>query len=101
MMAKVVITWLALGFELAFDKGQKGVRVSWIGSIYTVTRLQVVVDVKEDRANDLEDRILFHENTNVISMAELKTLAGVCQSFPGVTPSWRPFIQDVYGVIYQ
>ena len=101
IIAKVVITWMALGFALAFDKGQKGVKVGWIGAVYNVTRTQVEVEIKEERSIELEQLTLQHELGNVISLSDLKTYAGKCQSFSGVIPSWRPFIHDLYGVIYQ
>ena len=58
------------------------------------------VEIKQERSKDLEERIIALEKPNVISIHDLKSLAGVCQSFSGVIPSWRPFIQDLYGVIY-
>ena len=89
IIAKVVITWMALGFALAFDKGQKGVKVGWIGAVYNVTRTQVEVEIKEERSIELEQLTLQHELGNVISLSDLKTYAGKCQSFSGVIPSWR------------
>ena len=55
MIAKVVMAWVCLGFNLAFAKGQRGSSITWIGAAYKLSRTDISVTIKKERCAELED----------------------------------------------
>ena len=99
-IAKVVMAWVCLGFGPAFAKGQRGNSITWIGAAYKLSRTDISVTIKKERCAELEDITAKLSKSNITSMKDLKSYAGKAQSFASLIPAWRPFITDLYGVIY-
>ena len=100
MIASIVLLWRAMGYELSFKKGKRGCENVWIGNQYKLTETEVSVSVRAERLQDIEEITDSMAATNVTPIAALKSYTGKVASVASVVPSWRPFVHDLWGVIY-
>ena len=65
--AIIILVWEALGFQLAYSKGQQGPTVTWIGGTLTVEPEGVRAKVKQSIIDDICDDISRLTKSNVIT----------------------------------
>ena len=97
--AVLVGVWLALGFELAFPKAQRGVQVDWIGFRLVVWPHQVEVWIDAEKAEEICTEANAMQKENVIGLARLRTFAGKCSNTASLIPTWRPFLNELWAAI--
>ena len=99
-IAIIIITWRALGFGLAYSKSMRGQKVVWIGHQIDISAEAVAITIKDSRTQEMEEMTLKLEKQNVTPFKELRSYTGKASSFASVLEPWRPFVQDLYGVLY-
>jgi len=95
----MVLTWSALGFKLAFPKGQLGTSVTWIGGTLTAEKGGVKAVVKASIIEDIIDDLSRFGRLNVISVKELQSLLGKINHAAGLLIVLRPFMEPMWGAI--
>ena len=62
LVAIVTIAWLAMGFDMAFQKAQLGPKVGWIGYEIEDTPTSTFVQVKKEFMDDL-----WHDTKDILA----------------------------------
>ena len=100
LVAEFILLLRALGFPLAFIKGQLGPVVDWIGLTVKVERASVVVTISAHRVQELLELTRDGLRCNVVSRKWLQSYAGKANSFASVLVFWRPFLQYLWAALY-
>ena len=88
----IVLTWRALGFKLSFSKAKRGYKVPWIEKVVIwMEEGHVKAAILEDRVAELTQLVDMYMEENVISLKNLRTLAGKANSL--ATP---PFLLETF-----
>jgi hypothetical protein len=95
----LIVSWLLMGFELAFDKSQEGDAIDWIGFTLKLKKDRVEVTIPEDKLQELEDLFDGVLKANVIGEKELRSLAGKTSSIASVIYNWRPFVSELWAAL--
>ena len=95
----MVLAWSALGFKLAFQKGQLGTSVTWIGGTLTAEKDGVRAVVKASIIEDILDDLHRFSSLNVISIKELQSLLGKINHAAGLLIVLRPFMEPMWVAI--
>lgn len=98
--AIMVLVWEALGFRLAYSKGQLGSIVAWIGSTFTCESKGVRAWVKESIITDLCDDLRRISKRNVVSKKELHSMLGKLVHAAGLLLIMRPFLEPLWAALY-
>lgn len=98
-IAIVVLAWRALNLNLAFQKGQRGRVVEWIGCSLAVNALGVVASVKPETRDEILELITSLAKSNVVPVKTLKSLAGKLSNVARLLTAWRPFIGEIWGAL--
>ena len=101
-MAVVTLTWLCLGFPVAFNKATQGTTLQWIGVLLTVDHInqQVIASVPKEKADELKMFIDTALAGNVIALKSLRTLTGKLEALASLLYTVRPFAQPLWAAIY-
>jgi len=100
LVAELILLLRALGFPLAFVKGQLGPVVDWIGLTVKAERAAVVVTISAQRIQELLELTRGGLRCNVVSRKWLQSYAGKANSFASVLVFWRPFLQYLWAALY-
>ena len=93
--AIMVLTWSALGFGLAFAKGQLNTEVTWIGGTITAEPGGVRAVVKESIIQDILDDLREFGKLN-IPKKRLHSLLGKLNHAAGLLIVIRPFLEPMW-----
>ena len=94
-VAIMVLVWEALGFKLAFAKGQLGRTVTWIGGTLTIDAKGVTARVKDSITEDILCDLIRFLSVNLISKKELHSLLGKLSHAAGLLIVLRPFMDPL------
>ena len=97
MATMMILTWEALGFKLAYAKGQFGEEVTWIGGAIACSPECIKVTVKEAIVSDIKDDLRKFLGCNVISLKELHSTTGKLNHAAGLLIIMRPFMEPLWG----
>ena len=101
MTAVVVLTWRLLGVGLAFAKGQRGDAVDWIGARLSIESSRTLaITIVKARLDELAGLCTQLARKNTVTLKELRSYAGKCQSMATIIYTWRPFVHMLYGAVY-
>ena len=95
--ALIILVWEALGFGLAYSKGQMDASVTWIGGTLTVEAEGVRAKVKQSIIDDICDDLNSLMKKNVITLVELHSLVGKLNHAAGLIILIRPFLEPFMG----
>jgi hypothetical protein len=98
--AMVILVWEALNFKLAYQKGQLGTSVTWIGGTITAEPKGIRARVKDAIILDIKMHLERMSATNVISRKELHSLVGKLGHAAGLLLTMRPFLQPLWAALY-
>ena len=101
MMAAIILTWEALGFKLAYAKGQLGSEITWIGGTLECQQHGVKATVKESILLDIRSGITKALSVNVIPLKELHSLVGRINHAAGLLIIIRPFMEPLWAALHQ
>ena len=94
--AIMVLVWMALGFTLAFAKGQRGKLVTWIGGTLQIESDGVRAWVKQSIVDDIRSMITTFLRGNLISKKELHSFIGKVNHAAGLLIVLRPFMDPLW-----
>ena len=100
MATMMILTWEALGFKLAYAKGQFGEEVTWIGGAISCSPGRIKVIVKEAIVSDIKDDLRKFLGCNVISLKELHSTTGKLNHAAGLLIIRRPFMEPLWVAIH-
>ena len=96
----MVLVWEALGFKLAYAKGQLGQEVTWIGGTMRAEPNGVRAWVKESLVSDIKIELARLMTSNVISHKDLHSLVGKLGHASGLLIVMRPFLDPLWAALY-
>jgi len=97
--AIMALVWSALGFKLAFAKGQLNKTVSWIGGTLTMEPNGVMAALKDSLVSDIIIDLGKFAKLNVISVKELQSILGKLNHAAGLLILMRPFMEPLYAAL--
>ena len=98
-MCIMVSSWIAIGFEVAFHKARRGRSVGWIGTTVAVENGAVVLGVNKELWAELTVMSKEFLAGNAIPLRAFRKHTGKCNFVATIIPMWRPFLDDMWGVI--
>ena len=96
----MMLTWEAVGFHLAYQKGQLGQQVDWIGGNLQVTPSGIVARVKDSIVQDIRDDLDYFTGLNVIPIKRMRTFVGRANHAAGLLLLLRPFLHAIWGALF-
>ena len=95
----IVLIWRTLGFNLAFSKAKRGTKVPWIGNLIWTEDAVVKGAIQTERVEELKSIIEQVAKSNVISVKDLRSLAGKGSNFATLLFTWRPFLSELWAAL--
>jgi hypothetical protein len=99
LIAICILVWRSLGLGLAFSKGERGTQVEWIGVQLFSNREFLQVSLKRTFLDELRELITVTASSNVVSLKQLRTLAGKANRVATIVYTWRPFLSELWAAI--
>jgi hypothetical protein len=99
-VALIILVWEALGFKLAYHKGQFAKVVTWIGGTLSCETKGVRARVKDAIVADVRTDLKRILGQNVVSHKELHSLVGKLSHCAGLLIVLRPFLQPLWAALY-
>ena len=101
MIAAIILTWEALGFKLAYGKGQLGHKVTWIGGTLECRKDGIRATVKESTLEDIRAGLAKALEGNVIPLKSLHSLVGKINHAAGLLVIIRPFMEPLWAALHR
>ena len=101
IVAKLVLLWRALGFDLATHKAQLGPRVNWIGYEVSDDILATTLSIKKTFMEELLVDTLALSSKNVVGKRSLRSFTGRCNHVANLLFAWRPFMDTLWAAVTQ
>ena len=98
--AMVVVTWMALGFPLAFHKALRGAAITWIGVRLIVCDDGVQAEIMAEQVQELTLLTEKFRQGNVVSRKELRSYTGKLESVASLLYTVKPFVQPLWAAVY-
>ena len=98
-IAIMILVWEAVGFKLAYRKGQLGKEVTWIGATLQVTADGTSARVKQTIVDDIVTALDQFKLTNIISKKELRSFVGRTNHAAGLLTVLRPFLHAIWAAL--
>ena len=95
----MILVWEAVGFKLAYRKGQLGKEVTWIGATLQVTADGISARVKQTIVDDIVTALDQFKHTNIISKKELRSFVGRTNHAAGLLTVLRPFLHAIWAAV--
>ena len=96
LAAMMMLVWAALGFKLAFAKGQLGTKISWIGGPLWIKAHRVRAFVKQPIIDDIQETLILFLTLNVLAKNKLHSLIGKLNHAAGLLIVMRPFLEPLW-----
>ena len=105
IMIRTILTWLILGFKLAWRKGQRGNACEWVGAYFRPWEDQgtrgIIVGITQARAVQLGQKcrtLLMMGET--VPKPEVRKLAGLAAWMAGLMPQMNAFTRMLWAAVY-
>ena len=92
LAARFLVVWLLLGFGVAFPKAKFSQKLVWIGVELGVCAERIVARIPAEKAAELLELIEQHLSKNVLSIKEVRSIAGKAMNIASLIYFWRPFL---------
>ena len=97
--AMMMLVWCALGFKLAFAKGQLAKEVTWIGGTLIVEVHGVRVVAKQSIIDDIIDTLTRFVVLTLVPKRELHSIIGKFNHAAGLLIVMRPFLEPLWAAL--
>ena len=96
----LLYTAAALGIQLAFHKGERGLRICWIGVQleFVTSRALLMLTVPEKVVNELLVKMKEWKGKGMIAFRDLRSTTGRLLWVAGVVPRIRWIVSILYAV---
>ena len=101
VLAFILYTMGALGFNLSINKGERGARVTWSGVEFHLGDNHVLLTLPEKFINDLQERVGAWEAKGMAPLKDLRAICGKLSWLSGVLPRTRWMLRVFYAVLAQ
>ena len=95
----MILVWEALGFSLAYRKGQFGPAAVWNGGELAFTSTGVTGQIKQSIIADIVEALLKFRHENVHACKELRSFVGRANHAAGLLVAVRPFLHSLWGAL--
>ena len=92
-------TLAAFGVQLSLDKGEKGRRITWIGTGFELEQDQLVLATPQKMVKETQDLLSSWKQRGMVPVRDLRTLAGKLSWIAGIAPRVRWVVSTVYAVL--
>ena len=96
MTTLLVLIWSALGFKLAFAKGQHDRKATLVGGALWIEKHGIRVFVKQSIVEDIQEMLVQFRAINVVGKKELHSLIGKLTHAAGLLVVMRPFVDPLW-----
>ena len=96
----MMLAWEAIGFNLAYKKGQLSATVDWIGGNLQFNASGIVARVKDSIVADIRDDLRAFRGLNVLPCKRLRSFVGRANHAAGLLLVLRPFLHSIWGALY-
>lgn len=98
--AVMMLSWEAIGSNLAYRKGHLASRVDWIAGNLEFSASGISARVKESIVRDILQDLRSFEGLNVIPVKALRSFVGRANHVAGLLFVLRPFLHSIWGAFY-
>ncbi|CAE7212170.1 unnamed protein product [Symbiodinium sp. CCMP2592] len=101
IIAMLLYTAMAMGINLAFHKGERGLRVKWIGIAMelNVSEATFTLSIPKKVAAEILEKIQEWKGKGMISLRELRATTGRLSWVAGIVPRLRWAVSILYAVV--
>ena len=99
LLALALYTLGAFGVQLSLDKGERGKRVTWIGTGFELEKDHLVLATPKKMVSEIKLLLGNWKSKGMVPLKELRTLAGKLAWVAGIAPRVRWVVSTVYGVL--
>jgi len=99
--AIIILVWEALGFGLAYPKGQLSHKVTWIGGTIEIHTDSVTAEVKQSIISDICDDLAKILKSNLVARKVLHSLVGKLNHVAGLLVVIRPYLEPLWAALYK
>lgn len=98
-VATIVLTWGALGFGLAYRKGQLRHKLVLIGGSLEINASGIDAAAKDAIVGDIAEALEKFKTVNVVSRKELVSFVSRANHAAGLLVTLRPFLQPLWAAL--
>ena len=100
-LALLLYTASAFGVQIAFHKGERGRRTTWIGIQFEIDPAEVamVLTIPGKMLKELREALEAWKDKGMISVRHLRTITGKASWVAGILPRWRWIVSIMYAVL--
>ena len=95
----VIYTLRAFGVNLSLAKGERGVRVTWIGTVFEIQDEALVIAAPEKLIKEIAEQLETWQGAGMIPQKTARKLAGKLSWLAGILPRLRWAVSSLYGAI--
>ena len=79
-ICKVLLVWLAVGFKLAWHKGQRDATITWTSGLMKIEAKSVSASIKQEIVDAVWNDTIRFLNSNVVAITELLPSQFACKN---------------------
>ena len=98
-LAKVLYVLAAFGVQVAMHKGERGKRVTWIGTTFELQPHEVILGTPRKMVLEMQETLAAWTGKGMISTRELRSFLGKLAWVSGIIPRLRWTVTALYGVL--
>jgi len=95
-VAKILLVWLAVGLAMSWHKAQRGHSVTWTSAQLDVSLKRIIVKIKPELLEALQNDAVEFLKGNVISAKRLRTFVGRAVHVSSLIMFWIPFVAQLW-----
>ena len=99
ILAMVLHTLQALGMMLSLGKGERGTRVTWIGTVIEITQDVLQFSIPEKMVTEVLKEIRTWPTKGMVSLKSVRTITGKLSWIAGILPRLRWVPSTFYSVM--
>ena len=99
ILALVIYTLTAFGVQLSLDKGERGIRCTWIGTTFELREGKIVLGTPRKLLEEVQGKLEEWAKAGMLSVREMRSVAGKLSWIAGITPRLRWAVAAIYAVI--
>lgn len=92
----MILCWEALGFGLAYRKGQLSTKVVWIGANLEFSSEGIAASIKASIVEDIVEALDRYEHLHVASHKDIRSFVGRANHAAGLFVTIRPFLHSIW-----
>ena len=98
-LSKVLYVLAAFGVQIAMHKGERGKRVTWIGTTFELHSHEVILGTPRKMVLEMQETLAAWTGKGMISTKELRSFVGKLAWVAGIIPRLRWTVTAMYAVL--